>query len=108
MASRIGGYAADNRAQILPTLWLAAGLLLLPVSGAGWSWMLFAKTAAISGPHRVSDPADSSACGVRQDVAPTQDPVLAEQIGWPEFVATVEGVVVAPPSTLWGSLRTIS
>ncbi|HEY3016385.1 MAG TPA: hypothetical protein VGJ41_14810, partial [Nocardioides sp.] len=29
---------------------------------------------------------------------PTQDPVLAEQIGWPEFVATVEAVVAALPA----------
>lgn len=29
---------------------------------------------------------------------PSQDPVLAEQIGWPQFVATVEGVVAALPA----------
>src|SRR5664280_3667630 len=30
MASNIGGYAADNRAQIVPFLWLFAGMLLFP------------------------------------------------------------------------------
>jgi 4-amino-4-deoxy-L-arabinose transferase-like glycosyltransferase len=161
MASRIGGYAADNRAQILPTLWLAAGLLLFPVSGAGWSWMLFAKTAApwraigiaavavlvlvvvsggkayygigimapfmaagailldrwlASGRRRLRAMSFSAAAAISgartvyltlpilppavfaKTSLPTQDPVLAEQIGWPEFVATVEGVVAALPA----------
>ena len=32
MASRIAGYAADNRAQVVPLLWLFTGPLLFPVS----------------------------------------------------------------------------
>ncbi len=46
MASQIGGYAADNRAQIVPLLWLFTGPLLFPVSAAGLAWMLFAGAAA--------------------------------------------------------------
>src|ERR1035437_2484241 len=46
MASLISGYAADNRAQIVPFLWLFAGMLLFPVAAAGWTWMLLAKAAA--------------------------------------------------------------
>ena len=43
MASLIGGNADDNRAQVVPTLWLSGGLLLFPVPLAGWAWMLFAR-----------------------------------------------------------------
>ena len=46
MAQAIGGYAADNRAQVVPLLWLFTGPLLFPVSAAGVIWMLFAKAAA--------------------------------------------------------------
>src|SRR5450756_2044668 len=46
MASNIGGYAADNRAQIVPFLWLFSGLLLFPVALAGWAWMLVARAVA--------------------------------------------------------------
>jgi hypothetical protein len=161
MASRIAGYAADNRAEILPTLWLAGGLLLFPVSVAGWAWMLFAKAAtpwrAIGvaaavvlllvvvsggkayygigivapfmaagatlldrwldrGRRRVRAVSFIAAAAISGGLTayltlpvlppavfaktslPTQDPVLAEQIGWPEFVATVEGVVATLPS----------
>jgi hypothetical protein len=35
MASRIAGYAADNRTHAMAMLWLFAGLLLFPVSAAG-------------------------------------------------------------------------
>ena len=161
MASRIGGNAADNRAQILPTLLLAAGLLLFPVSIAGWLWMLFAKTAAPWRPIGIAAvvvlllvlvtggkayyvmgivAAFMAAGGVVLDgwlarghrrlragslvaaaiisgaltvyltlpilspaefvktTLPTTDPVLAEQIGWPEFISTVEGVVAALPA----------
>jgi hypothetical protein len=45
MASRISGYAADNRAQVVPLLWLFTGPLLFPVSAAGLAWLLFAKAA---------------------------------------------------------------
>ena len=46
MASQISGYAADNRAQVVPLLWLFTGPLLFPVSAAGLAWMLLAKAAA--------------------------------------------------------------
>ncbi len=46
MASRIAGYADDNRAQIVPLLWLFTGPLLFPVSIAGLVWILGAKAAA--------------------------------------------------------------
>jgi hypothetical protein len=46
MASHIAGNAADNRAQLLPLLWLLAGPFIFPVTFAGWYWMLRAKAAA--------------------------------------------------------------
>src|ERR1019366_9867069 len=46
MAQAIAGYAADNRAQFLPLLWLFTGPLLFPVSAAGLVWVLRAKAAA--------------------------------------------------------------
>jgi 4-amino-4-deoxy-L-arabinose transferase-like glycosyltransferase len=46
MAQAIAGYAADNRAQIVPLLWLFTGPLLFPVSAIGLAWVLFAKVAA--------------------------------------------------------------
>jgi hypothetical protein len=46
MASRIAGNAADNRAQIVPLLWLFTGPLLFPVSAAGLVWFLMTKVAA--------------------------------------------------------------
>jgi Dolichyl-phosphate-mannose-protein mannosyltransferase len=46
MASQIAGYAGDNRAQIVPLLWLFTGPLLFPVSAAGLVWVLGAKAAA--------------------------------------------------------------
>ena len=49
MASQIAGYAADNRAQVVPLLWLFTGPLLFPVSAAGLAWLLFARAA---GPWR--------------------------------------------------------
>jgi len=45
MAAAIAGYAADNRAQVLPLLWLFTGPFLFPVSVAGLAWMLFARAA---------------------------------------------------------------
>ncbi|HYM84020.1 MAG TPA: glycosyltransferase family 39 protein [Candidatus Dormibacteraeota bacterium] len=45
MAQAIASYAADNRAALLPTLWLFPGPLLFPVSAAGLIWMLVAKEA---------------------------------------------------------------
>jgi hypothetical protein len=46
MAQAIAGYAADNRAQIVPLLWLFTGPLLFPVSAAGLAWILGAAAAA--------------------------------------------------------------
>ncbi len=46
MARAIAGYAADNRGQIVPLLWLFTGPLLFPVSVAGLVWMLVAKASA--------------------------------------------------------------
>ena len=161
MASQIGGYASDNRAQIVPFLWLFAGMLLFPVAIAGWGWMLLAAAAepwraigiaaivilllvVVSGGkayygigivapfmaagailldrwlirgHRrlrgaglavaaalsgallvlltlpVLPPATFAASSL-----PSTDPILAEQVGWPKFVATVEEVVASLPA----------
>lgn len=46
MAHQIAGYAADNRAQVLPLLWLFTGPLLFPVSAAGLVWVLGSRAAA--------------------------------------------------------------
>lgn len=46
MARAIAGYAADNRGQAIPLLWLFSGPLLFPVSVAGLAWVLFARAAA--------------------------------------------------------------
>jgi hypothetical protein len=46
MARAIAGYAADNRAQVVPLLWLFTGPLLFPVSAAGLLWVLLARAAA--------------------------------------------------------------
>ena len=46
MAQAIGAYANDNRAQVVPLLWLFSGPLLFPVSIAGLGWVLFSKAAA--------------------------------------------------------------
>jgi hypothetical protein len=46
MAQAISGYAADNRAQVMPLLWLFTGPLLFPVSAAGLVWVLFSRAAA--------------------------------------------------------------
>ena len=161
MSALIGGNADDNRAQILPTLWLSGGLLLFPVALAGWAWMLFAKAAApwraigiaaivmlalvvISGGkayyvigavapfiaagailldrwldrgHRRMRATVFSVAAVLSGLLmayltlpilplatfattslPTDDPILAEQVGWPEFVSTVERVVASLPA----------
>lgn len=49
MAQAIAGYAADNRAQFVPLLWLFSGPLLFVVSAAGLGWILRAEAA---GPWR--------------------------------------------------------
>jgi hypothetical protein len=46
MSSRIAGYAADNRAQIVPLLWLFSGPLLFTVSATGVAWVLGATAGA--------------------------------------------------------------
>ncbi len=46
MAQAISGYAADNRGQFVPLLWLFTGPLLFVVSAAGLVWVL-RSTAAV-------------------------------------------------------------
>ena len=46
MARAISQYASDNRAQVVPLLWLFTGPLLFPVSAAGLVWFLRTKSAA--------------------------------------------------------------
>ncbi len=161
MASRIGGNADDNRAQLVPTLWLSGGLLLFPVALAGWGWMLRARAAspwrpigiaalamlalvlAIGGKgyyvigiaaafmaaggvlvdrwlargHRRVRAAGFAAAATisgalmayltlpilppaefAKTSLPSEDPILAEQVGWPQYVATVKGVVASLPA----------
>jgi 4-amino-4-deoxy-L-arabinose transferase-like glycosyltransferase len=161
MASHIAGNAADNRAQLVPLLWLFAGPLLFPVTIAGWVWLLRAKAAApwraigiaavvvvvlvvISGGkgyyavgslpplkasgailldrwlargHRRLRTIGFTGAAVISDALmvylalpilplatfattslPSQFPDSAEQVGWPQLVATVEGVVAALPA----------
>lgn len=45
MAAQIAGYADDNRAQVIPLLWLFTGPLLFPVSVAGLAWLLLTRGA---------------------------------------------------------------
>lgn len=160
MASRIAAYAADNRGQILPLLWLFSGMILFPVALAGWVWFLVAKAAApwrsfgiaavvalvlvvISGGkgyYVIGLVAPFMAAGAilvdrwlsrgrrrlragffgsaallsgaltvllelpvlspatfAQTTLPDSDPILAQQIGWPEYVATVAAVVDSLP-----------
>ncbi len=161
MASQIAGYADDNRAQIVPLLWLFTGPLLFPVSIAGLAWLLAAKAAApwraivlaalvalalvvVSGGKAYyalgSAPMFMAAGAIVVDrwlarghlrlkatgftaaaatsgavialltlpVLPLADyatsslpeavPDTANQVGWPQFVATVEGVVDSLPA----------
>lgn len=160
MAHLIAGNAADNRAQILPLLWLFFGPLLFPVGAAGLAWLFFSKAAApwraigiaalvalvlvvVSGGKAYyavgTAPIFMAAGGIVFDrwmarghvrlklgsfaaaallsgaaVALLTLPVLplttyaetslptavtdtAEQVGWPQLVATVERVVAALP-----------
>ncbi len=161
MAAQISGYAADNRAQIVPLLWLFTGPLLFPISAAGLAWVLFARNAApwraigiaavvalalvtISGGkayyavgtvpvfmaagailldgwlargHAVLKAVGFAAAAVLSSALivlltlpilpvatyantslPATVPDTANQIGWPEFVATVEQVVASLPA----------
>ncbi len=161
MAQAIAGYAADNRAQFVPLLWLFTGPLLFPVSAAGLVWVLrakaagpwraigiaalislvlvfltggkayyvigsvpvfmaagaavtdrwlvrghfhfkagsFATAAAISGAliALLTLPVLPVATFAKSSL-PAAIPDTANQIGWPQFVATVEGVVAALPA----------
>jgi hypothetical protein len=161
MARAIASYADDNRAQVVPLLWLFTGPLLFPVSLAGLLWFLVAKDARrwqsigiaalvalglvfLTGGKAYyalgTTPAFMAAganlvdrwfarghaapkAGVFAVAAvlscalialltlpvlplesfatsklPEAIPDTANQVGWPEFVATVEGVVRALPS----------
>ena len=161
MAQAISGYAADNRAQVVPLLWLFTGPLLFPVSAAGLVWVLFSKAAApwraigiaalvalvlvfISGGKAYyaigSVPLFMAAGAIVIDrwlarghfrikatavaiaallsvalialltlpILPIADyaksglasavPDTANEVGWPEFVSTVEGVVASLPA----------
>ncbi len=161
MARAIAGYAADNRAQIVPLLWLFTGPLLFPVSIAGLAWVLFAKAAApwraigmaalvalvlvvvsggkayyaigaapvfmaagailldhwlARGHRRLKAAGFTAAAAVSGALIayltlpilpvatyaatslPSAVPDTANEIGWPQFVATVEGVVASLPA----------
>jgi hypothetical protein len=161
MASHIAGNAADNRAQIVPLLWLVAGPLLFPVTAAGWAWVLRAKAAApwraigiaavvvlvlvvasggkgyyavgiappfmasgailldrwlVRGHRRLRAIGFTAAAAISGALIvyltvpilpvatfattslPSQVPDTAEQIGWPQLVHTVEGVIAALPA----------
>ena len=161
MARAIAGYAADNRAQVVPLLWLFTGPLLFPVSAAGLLWVLLARAAApwraigfaalvalgivlVSGGKayyaigsapvfmaagaivvdhwlargHIRIKATSFAVAAALSAAaialltlpvlpvatyatsglPAAVPDVANQVGWPQYVATVEGVVAALPA----------
>jgi len=161
MAAHIAGNAADNRAQLVPLLWLLAGPLLFPVPAAGWAWMLGAKAATpwhalgiaavvalvlvvvsggkgyyatgslppfmatgailtdrwlARGHRRLRAAAFSAAAAISggfivvltlpilpvtafaRTSLPSTVPDTAEQVGWPQLVTTVEGVVAALPA----------
>ena len=161
MASQISGYAVDNRAQVVPLLWLFTGPLLFPVSAAGLVWLLFATAAAqwraigiaavvalllvlltggkayyaigtvsvcmaaggvlldrwlARGHSRVKAASFAVAAVLSSSLIvlltlpilplatyaatslPATVPDTANQVGWPQFVATVEGVVASLPA----------
>jgi len=161
MAQAISQYAADNRAQIVPLLWLFTGPLLFPVSAAGLVWVLRTKAAApwrsigiaalialalvvISGGKAYyalgTAPVFMAAGAILLDrwlarghirlkaasfttaavlsgaliayltlpflplatyattSLPSAVPDTANEVGWPQFVATVEGVVATLPA----------
>jgi 4-amino-4-deoxy-L-arabinose transferase-like glycosyltransferase len=160
MASQIAGYAATNRSQVLPLLWLFTGPLLFPVCIAGLGWVLGSRVAApwrplgvaalaamtldlltggkayyaigsvalfmaagaivldrwMASGHRRLKTAGFAAAAVvsasliavltlpvlpvavyARTTLPAAVPDVASQIGWPQFVATVEQVVAGLP-----------
>jgi len=161
LASHIAGNAADNRAQLVPLLWLFAGPLLFPVTIAGWTWLLVARAAAAwralgiaaavvvvlvvlsggKGYYAVGSLPPLMASGAilldrwlarghrrlrmigftgaaavsgalivyltlpilplatyASTSLPSEFPDGAEQVGWPQLVSTVEGVVAGLPA----------
>jgi 4-amino-4-deoxy-L-arabinose transferase-like glycosyltransferase len=161
MAQAISQYAADNRGQIVPLLWLFTGPFLFPVSAAGLLWVLRSKAAApwrpigiaalgglaivvISGGkayYAIGSASVFMAAGAilldrwlarghvrvkavsfttaavlsgaliayltlpllplatyARTTLPATVPDTANEVGWPQFVATVEGVVAALPA----------
>ena len=161
MAQAISQYAADNRGQIVPLLWLFTGPFLFPVTAAGLIWVLRSKAAApwraigvaalvalglvvISGGKAYyaigSVPVFMAAGAILLDrwlarghtrvkavtfttaavlsgalialltlpilplatyatsTLPATVPDVANTVGWPQYVATVEGVVAGLPA----------
>ena len=161
MARAISAYAADNRAQVVPLLWLFTGPLLFPVSAAGLAWLLVSRSAAAwrpigiaavvalglaiasggkayyaigtasvcmgagailvdrwlaAGHARIKSAAFAVATVLSAALIalltlpilplatyartslPAEVPDTANQVGWPQFVATVEGAVAALPA----------
>ena len=161
MAQAISGYADENRAQMVPLLWLFTGPLLFPVSVAGLAWVLVSTSAAqwralgiaalvalalvfVSGGKayyvlgsvplfmaagalvvdhwlarghfriKVAGLATAAVLSLAlialltlpilpvaayaKSGLPAAVPDTANQVGWPEFVATVEGVVATLPA----------
>ena len=161
MASAISQYAADNRSQIVPLLWLFTGPFLFPVTAAGLVWVLRSKPAApwrtigiaalvglalvvvsggkayyaigsvpifmaagailldrwlASGHIRIKAAtfATAAVCSgalialltlpilplatYANTTLPATVPDVANTVGWPQFVTTVEGVVAALPA----------
>ena len=161
MAGAIAEYAADNRAQIVPLLWLFSGPLLFPVSVAGFAWVLGTKAGApwraigiaavvalglvvvsggkgyyaigtapifmaagallldrwmARGRGRLKAATFAAAAAVSGTLIalltlpilpvatyaktslPSAVPDTANEVGWPEFVATVERVVASLPA----------
>jgi hypothetical protein len=161
MAQAISQYAADNRGQIVPLLWIFTGPFVFPVSAAGLLWVLRSKAGApwraigiaalvglalvvisggkayyaigtvpvfiaagailldrwLSRGHIRLKAATFTTAAVLSGALiayltlpilplatyattslPATVPDTANEVGWPQFVATVEGVVAALPA----------